>query len=78
LSLGLLRRDYEATLNELASAVGLDYEELARFCGDIENGSYGALKLKEFFKAPEIIDMLDRLAELSDQYRKKALPAKTC
>jgi hypothetical protein len=73
-SLDLLRRDYEATINELAAALGLDYEELVGFCGSIENGCHGIRRLKEFFTAPEITDLLDRLVDLSNQYRKKVLP----
>lgn len=67
----ILRRSYEETLSELASVLGLDYEEISGFCGGIEDGCPGAQRLKEFFRSPEVTDLLDRLVELSEQYRKK-------
>jgi hypothetical protein len=76
-SLESLRRDYEAVMNQLASALGLEYKELAGFLGGIENGSFGARRLKEFFRSTEIVRLLDRLAEISDQYRNETLPGKT-
>jgi hypothetical protein len=69
----LLHRDYTMTISKLASTLGLEYEELAGFCGSIEDGHFSARRLKEFFKAPEIAEMLDLLAEISERYRNETL-----
>ncbi len=67
-----LHRDYEMTINKLASTLGLEYEELVGFCS-IEDGDFCARRLKEFFKAPEIAEMLDLLAQISERYRNETL-----
>ncbi|HHX28637.1 MAG: hypothetical protein ACOX5Q_09840 [Bacillota bacterium] len=73
-----LQEDYAATISKLASTLGLEYEELVDFCGSIEDGGFVARRLKEFFKAPEITEILDRIAQISEQYRKETLSYDFC
>lgn len=69
MSIDVLEGAYAAALRKLASALGLAYQEVANFCGDIGDGAFGAQRLKEFFKAPEVIGILDQIVTISEQYR---------
>lgn len=64
-----MKRIYNAALEQLAEAMNLKPAEVSRFCGDIEKGDWGARRLKEFFKNPNVVGILDRVIELSENYR---------
>lgn len=73
LSIEDLSRNYTVALSKLASALGVEYDELFNFCGSIADGAFGARRLKEFFRNPEISEMLDQIVAISEQYRHTTL-----
>lgn len=78
MSLEALEKDYVIALENLASALGLKYEEIAGFCGGVADGGFGARRLKEFFRTPEVSEMLDKIACISEEYHNELLQPKTC
>jgi len=65
-----LRQRYAVGLERLAKALNLTFDEICSFCGDIEQGAWGARRLKEFFQAPEVTLHLDSLIKLSEEYQR--------
>lgn len=64
-----LKKDYEDALGKLADMLSLDYGEIHNFCGDVEDAAFGARRLKEFFKGPDVVQALDSIVRISDEYR---------
>lgn len=65
----VLQREYQDALEKLAGMLNLRYSEVANFFGGIEDGAFGARRLKEFFKGSQISDILDLIVRISEEYR---------
>jgi hypothetical protein len=69
MNLEILEKGYRDALERLAGMLGVGYTELASFCGEVEDGAFGARRLKEFFKTPPVSETLDSIVRISDEYR---------
>lgn len=65
----ILRKDYQDALKRLAGMLSLQYGEIHNFCGDVEDAAFGARRLKEFFRVPEVVETLDNIVRISEEYR---------
>ncbi len=65
----MLKKSYDVALEKLAEMLNLQYQEIANFCGEIQDGAFSARRLKEFFKGPEVAEQLDYIVKISEEYR---------
>lgn len=64
-----LKKNYDDALERLAEMLSLQYGEVLNFCGQVQDGAYGARRLKEFFRGPDVVEQLDSIVRISDEYR---------
>ena len=64
-----LRKNYGDALKKLAEMLSLQYEEVLNFCGQVQDGAYGARRLKEFFRGPDVVEQLDSIVRISEEYQ---------
>ncbi|MGE5578447.1 MAG: hypothetical protein ACM3WU_00255 [Bacillota bacterium] len=69
MQLDSLRQSYDKALSRLASILGLEYGEIQRFIGDLADAAWGAQRMKELFKAPDVQEQLDSILKISEEYR---------
>jgi hypothetical protein len=64
-----LRKSYGAALEKLALTLTLEYGEVLNFVGDVQDGAWGARRLKELFKGADVAEQLDSIVKIADEYR---------
>ena len=69
-----LKQSYDEALVRLAGMLSLQYGEVHNFCGDVGEGAWGARRLKEFFRVPEVVEQLDSIVRICEEYRGLSAP----
>lgn len=63
-----LRQSYDKAISRLASILGLEYQEVQGFIGDLGD-AWGARRMKELFRDPDVQEQLDAIIKISEEYR---------
>lgn len=64
-----IKQNYDAALGKLAETLSLEFGEVHNFVGDVSDGAWGARRLKELFKGPEVHEQLDSIVRISEEYQ---------
>ena len=64
-----IKQNYDAALERLAVTLSLEFGEVHNFVGDVSDGAWGARRLKELFKGPDVHEQLDSIVKISEEYR---------
>lgn len=68
MQLDSLRQSYDKALSRLASLLDLEYHQIQGFVGDLGD-AWGARRMKELFKDPDVQEQLDAILRISEEYR---------